>query len=157
MALSCFSSFSHFAAVLASCFAVNLRLKIWSSSLSSRLLNQLLKSPILSTYRVPRHVYPSCGVSIDPRARRRSRVSSMGSVEGASPPDGSCERLQGPSARLEVARVSFGSFLEKFWSVAFSGRICGYILALGASLTATVGDGERVRRGLKRPNAPYDP
>jgi len=46
---------------------------------------------------------------------------------------------------------------KKFWSVAFFGRICGYILALGASLTATVGDGERVRRGLKRPNAPYDP
>jgi hypothetical protein len=85
----------------------------------------------------------------------------MGSVKGASPPDGSCERLQGPSARLEVARVSFGSnvVLEKIkkWSVAFSGRICGYILALGAFLTATVGDGERVRRGLKRPNAPYDP
>ena len=42
---SAFSSFAHLFAVRDSCFAVNLRLNIWSRSWSSFDLNQLLKTP----------------------------------------------------------------------------------------------------------------
>ena len=78
-ALSCFSSFAHLFAVRDSSFAVNFKLKIWSRSWSSLVLNQLLKSPISAAALLP-------SLPLFERAGRQVRDARVGrrDARGAS-------------------------------------------------------------------------